>query len=206
MNAAIHADITCRTRKLTDQKDWDFFHNLHSFMDESKEIESTNRHRLLSHHLWFVRRVVVPLFGHTYTAVNGSKVNIKDVCEQDHILADFRYKKLPRLKDYVDLIESNDETEQAANKLIDIFSDNDDFVAWEFFTSPVLITGNRKAIFISCNPWMATLFTKIYKKPLPDKYFSVDYDLIFNNMKKADWINNGMGLDIKKEEKEKTYD
>ncbi len=200
MNAAIHADITCRARKLTDQKDWDFFHNLHSFMDESKEIESTNRHRLLTHHLWFVRRVVVPLFGHTYTAVNGSKVNIKDVCEQDHILADFRYKKLPRLKDYVDLIEPSEENLNLADKIIDSFSNQDDETL-NFFLSPAVITGNKLGVFVSYNPWMIDLFVRIYSRNPVTSVTPINYDAIFNNMKKADWINNGMGLDIKKEEK-----
>ena len=78
MNPATHARISVRQRggKLKD------YYAIHSFLDSTKELRSDHRHRIL-HTLWGVRRVVIPIFGHTITNADGREVNVKDLCERD---------------------------------------------------------------------------------------------------------------------------
>ena len=79
------------------------YYALHAFFDTTKELCSDNRHRLL-HNLWGIRRVVIPLFGAQLTTSDGHSVATKDVCEVDHVLADFSGKYLPTLSDFTSAI------------------------------------------------------------------------------------------------------
>src|SRR4051812_36474771 len=81
----------------------DDYYALHAFFDTTKELCSDNRHRLL-HNLWGIRRVVIPLFGAELRTSDGGSVQTKDVCEADHVLADFSGKYLPTLSDFTSAI------------------------------------------------------------------------------------------------------
>lgn len=68
---------------------------------------SDNRHRVLTHHMFWVNEVMLPLFGDYLVLENGKKVSIKDICEQ-HILEDFRMKFIPSVQDYLEEVPMKD--------------------------------------------------------------------------------------------------
>lgn len=199
MNAVIHTELTLNRFKLPKSgPDFNFFYRLHDFMDKSKEVEATNKHRALSHHMFFIKELVIPYFGHTYTATNGLKINIKDVLELDHVLADFRNKKFPNLVDYVDLIDHTEEVENAiqdferqVNFKSAFFDRNKEFL--NFLREPYYVTGKRKALLITINSWMANYIYSLCVKKDTSKIEFVGYEpsILFRNMKDAEWINDG---------------
>jgi len=81
----------------------DYIH-LHEKMDCSKAYISDNRHRVLTHTMFWVKEVMVPLYGSTLTNSDGKLVSVKDVCEQ-HILEDFRQRFIPTPQDFIQEME-----------------------------------------------------------------------------------------------------
>ncbi len=61
---------------------------IHEKMDCSKGEIGDLRHRLLTHHMFFVRECIVPIFGSTLVNSDGKEVSVVEVCEY-HILEDF---------------------------------------------------------------------------------------------------------------------
>lgn len=77
---------------------------LHEKMDCSKAWISDNRHRVLTHTMFWIKEVMVPIFGSYITLENGKKVSVKDICEQ-HILEDFKMKFIPTPQDFIQEME-----------------------------------------------------------------------------------------------------
>lgn len=84
----------------------DYIH-LHAKMDCSKGYMPDNRHRALTHNMFWILEVMVPLFGHTIINSDGLVVSVKDICEQ-HVLEDFRNKFIPTVQDYIQEMEFKD--------------------------------------------------------------------------------------------------
>lgn len=61
---------------------------IHEKMDCSKGEIGDLRHRALTHHMFFVRECIVPLFGSTITNSDGQEVSVVEICEQ-HMTEDF---------------------------------------------------------------------------------------------------------------------
>ncbi len=61
---------------------------IHEKMDCSKGEIGDIRHRLLTHHMFFVRECIVPIFGSTIVNSDGKEVSVVEVCEY-HIYEDF---------------------------------------------------------------------------------------------------------------------
>jgi len=84
MNAVMHCRIS--------QKRWggqeSDYRSIHELIDSTKVLCSDSRHRIL-HTLWGVQNVVVPILGDTLINSDGFIVNIKDLCERDHLLVDY---------------------------------------------------------------------------------------------------------------------
>lgn len=76
---------------------------IHNKMDCSKAYFPDNRHRALTHTLFWVFEVIMPLFGE-YIVVEGKNVPVKDVCEL-HILEDYAMKFIPTPQDFLQEIE-----------------------------------------------------------------------------------------------------
>ena len=155
MNAVHHTNISLKKSASTSEKDFDFFYKLHDFFDCSKEVESTNLHRIFFHNMWAVKRIIIPIFGHTHKCANGRSVNIKDDCESSHILADFKGKFIPNLKDYVSLL-ADDEGDKELFK--EFHEQNKDFLSQNsqvetLLLSPAKITGDIKSLWITHNTW-----------------------------------------------------
>lgn len=77
---------------------------LHNKMDSSKKYFSDNRHRALTHNMFFIFEVMIPIFGEYITNSAGKIVSVKDICEW-HILEDFGKKYIPNVSDYLSEME-----------------------------------------------------------------------------------------------------
>ena len=77
MNAQVHAELSVKRYK---GKPSDYY-AIHDFIDSSKEIESSNKHRLYYHSIYALKQVVIPIFGHTIRNSDGVDVNVKDMVE-----------------------------------------------------------------------------------------------------------------------------
>lgn len=195
MNAAIHAKLSLKSIKDSDGDDFEFFHDLHSFMDISKEIEPSNLHRCLTHHLHFVRRVVIPIHGHTYKSLSGSEVNIKDDMERNHLIADFRGKFMPSISDYAELIDCPIVIDEILKRNESLFDDCPQIK--EHLLSPLHITGRREALWLTCNSWyMGEIIPKVYGVDLEFNERLYAPSIFFSTMKFPSWIQNGMGPDL----------
>jgi hypothetical protein len=73
---------------------------LHNKMDCSKAYFSDNRHRALTHNMFFIFEVMIPLFGEYITNSAGKIVSVKDICEY-HILEDYGKKFIPNVSDFL---------------------------------------------------------------------------------------------------------
>ena len=77
---------------------------LHNKMDISKKYFSDNRHRALTHNMFFIFEVMIPLFGEYIDNSDGNTVSVKDICEY-HILEDYGKKFIPNVSDFLQEME-----------------------------------------------------------------------------------------------------
>lgn len=75
--------------------------DIHELMDSSKITFADNRHRVLTHNIWFITVILPKVFGHQRENSDGKKYNVKDIGEQ-HCLEDFRHKFIPTAQDYIE--------------------------------------------------------------------------------------------------------
>jgi hypothetical protein len=80
---------------------------IHKKMDCSKAYLSSNIHRTLTHHPFWIHEVMIPIFGDIIQNSEGKIVSVKDICEQ-HILEDFGGKYIPTAQDYFENVELKD--------------------------------------------------------------------------------------------------
>lgn len=165
---------------------------LHDFIDSTKELCSDNRHRVL-HTMWGIKRVIVPIFGHTLVNSDGKAVNVKDLCEQDHILPDYQLRFIPTLSDFVKSID----TEVANQFDFEQFSKSyeHDSELMELLLSPLANTGQQKSLLITHNSWFINeIVPKILKRKIEIKNFDISPNDLFDNMKFMLWMDNGSSL------------
>ena len=74
---------------------------IHSKMDCSKKYFPDNRHRMLTHNMFFIFEAIIPIFGEYITNKSGRKVSVKDICEL-HILEDYRMLFIPTAQDWLE--------------------------------------------------------------------------------------------------------
>lgn len=80
---------------------------IHEKMDCSKGWIADNRHRVLTHTMFWIKEVMVPIFGTYITNSSGKKVSVKDICER-HILEDFKMKFIPTPQDFIQEMDMKD--------------------------------------------------------------------------------------------------
>lgn len=188
MNAYIHAQISVKKRG-GDTAD---YYAIHDFMDCTKELCSDNRHRIL-HTMWGVKQVITPIFGHSLTNSAGKVVNIKDMCEQDHILPDYRERFIPTLSDFAFALDDskmpdwNDKIKRfhAQNKLPNDIK--------TLLLSPLANTGRLISLVFTHNSWF---INEILPRIFPDfEPLFIDFELspadFFNAMRFEMWMDNG---------------
>lgn len=100
MNPIIHTDSSLKKFGGDKEKDFKQYLTIHEKMDCSKAWIADNRHRVLTHTMFWVKEVMIPIFGSYITLSNGNKVSVKDICEQ-HILEDFRMRYIPTPQDFI---------------------------------------------------------------------------------------------------------
>ncbi|NBD31917.1 MAG: hypothetical protein GVY17_02810 [Cyanobacteria bacterium] len=94
MNPIRHCCIS-RGRWGGQEKD---YYPIHEFIDSTKELCSDCRHRILHTH-WGINQIVIPIFGQTLINSDGKAVDVKDMCERDHLLADYDNQFIPTLSE-----------------------------------------------------------------------------------------------------------
>jgi hypothetical protein len=186
MNPVEHCKISVSKRG----GEIDDYYPLHSFIDSTKELCSDNRHRVLHTH-WGIRRVIIPIFGHTIKISSGRLVDVKDICEQDHILPDYRNKFIPTLQDFTDELDDLNETEQKEINLTHIQYNQHQNIQ-ELLMSPFRITGQLKSLRITYNGWFCN---EIIPKLFPQRFSQIENELrLFEKMKFVEWMDNGAQL------------
>jgi hypothetical protein len=77
---------------------------IHSKMDCSKKYFPDNRHRLLTHNMFFIFEVIIPIYGEYITNSSGRSVSVKDICEL-HILEDYHMRYIPTPQDWLENLQ-----------------------------------------------------------------------------------------------------
>lgn len=185
MNSVIHSQISVRKRGGVIED----YLPIHDFIDSTKELCSDNRHRIL-HTMWGIKRVIVPIFGHTIINSDNKAVNVKDLCEQDHILPDYQQRFIPTLSDFVNAI--NDESVREYNFKEFAKSYENDKPLMELLLSPLSVTGLEKSLLLTHNSWFINeIVPKVLKRDVEIKNFEINPSDLFNNMKFKLWMDNG---------------
>ncbi|MBN9299965.1 MAG: hypothetical protein J0I41_23385 [Filimonas sp.] len=185
MNAVIHAQISVRKRGGTIED----YLPVHEFMDCTKELCSDNRHRIL-HTMWGIKRVIIPIFGHTIINSVGKIVNVKDLCEQDHILPDYQNRFIPTLADFVTEIDKTACAKFDFKKIATSYAA--DPVVHELMLSPLANTGMQAALLITHNSWFInTILPKLFNRKMEIRDFDITPADLFNNMQFQLWMDNG---------------
>ncbi len=190
MNPQVHAQISVkRCGGVIDD-----YYPIHFFMDSTKELCSDNRHRIL-HTLWGIRRVVIPIFGHTITNSDGKQVNIKDLCEYDHILPDYNMRFIPTLTDFVDAIDTTPLGDWQ-DQISAIHTQYQHLPAVrELLFSPLSITGKLESLLLTHNSWfLNAILPRIMDVPPRLESVSISPATFFNAMSFKLWMANGSGL------------
>ncbi len=186
MDPLRHANLSARRRGGSPED----YYALHSFFDTTKELCSDNRHRLL-HNVWGIRRVVVPLFGAELTTSGGAKIATKDVCEVDHVVADFSGKYLPTLGDFVSAIAPLPGEEARFEAIRGPYRGND--AAMKLLLSPHAVTGQVHSLLVTHNTWF---LSELLPRLCPDTPsiglpHGVPPDELFARMRFELWMDNG---------------
>lgn len=186
MNAILHSKISVSRRK----GEIEDYLPIHDFIDSTKELCSDNRHRVL-HTMWGIKRVIIPVFGRTLINSSGKEVNIKDLCEQDHILPDYRNRFIPTLSDFVDSLIFIPKLEQKIKEFQEEYIKDEELA--KLLLSPLSNTGKIESLLITHNSWFLNdIVPIILKRPKLIKTFTISPSLLFSNMRFEPWMDNGL--------------
>jgi hypothetical protein len=82
----------------------DDYVDIHAKMDCSKKYFPDNRHRILTHNMFFIFEVMIPIFGEHIINSDGKSVDVKNICEL-HILEDYHMKYIPTPQDWLENLQ-----------------------------------------------------------------------------------------------------
>lgn len=187
MNPVMHCRIS--------QKHWggqeSDYYSIHELIDSTKNLCSDNRHRIL-HTIWGINNVVIPIFGHTLINSEGKKVNVKDMCERDHLLVDYHQNFIPTLNDFVEAIEDIC-LKKLMPKIEKFHADYVDDSLSEIMLSPLAVTGQLKSLLLTHNSWFINrIIPKITKRPPIITEFNLCPAIFFETMRFEHWMDNGI--------------
>lgn len=187
MNPVQHAQISQKRRggELEDYID------IHALIDSTKMLCTDNRHRIL-HTFWGVQEVIIPIFGHQFQNSAGASIEVKDLCEKDHLLVDFHHRFIPTLSDFVAAMQDIP-TEGLAKRLERFHAeviDNPKLSAT--LLSPLSVTGQLKSLLITHNSWFInTILPMMGKSDAKFIEFDITPAMFFNLMRFELWMDNG---------------
>ena len=191
MNPIQHARISARKRGGEPED----YVEIHALIDSTKMLCSDNRHRIL-HTFWAVQEIVIPVFGHIITNSAGQTVDVKDLCEKDHLLPDFQHRFIPTLGDFVAAmgdLPPNLLGQGLAQRLEHFHADviQDDAISARML-SPLAVTGQLKSLLITHNSWFVNTILPMMQQGKPKLIeFDLAPELIFNPMRFELWMDNG---------------
>ncbi|USA46333.1 hypothetical protein NDN11_16840 [Acinetobacter sp. C26M] len=190
MNAMQHARISAK-RWGGEPED---YYELHAFIDSTKSLCSDARHRIL-HTLWGINSVVVPVFGHSLQNSAGKSIDIKDLCERDHLLVDYQQRFIPTLNDFVNAIDARQLPQNFEQHLEQLHHDYvQDKALSQLMLSPLALTGKLHSLLFTHNSWFIyDILPRIGQLPKLDNivYSPADF---FNAMHFELWMDNGMAI------------
>ena len=190
MNPVQHAHILVKRRggELEDYID------IHALIDSTKMLCTDNRHRIL-HTFWGVQEVIIPIFGHYFGNSAGQSIEVKDLCEKDHLLVDFHHRFIPTLGDFVAAMQDIP-TDGLAKRLEKFHCDViDDPKISATLLSPLAVTGQLKSLLITHNSWFInTILPMMGKSEAKFIDFDISPDFFFNPMRFELWMDNGMAV------------
>lgn len=168
------------------------YYPIHAFIDSTKTLCADARHRVLHTH-WAIHHVVLPIFGHTLVNADGKHVDVRDMCERDHLLADYGNRFIPTLADFVSTIEIADEAALKRN----IESFHTDFCGdrriADLMLSPLAATGELKSLLVTHNSWFVNeILPRIFGTEVVIQQFSIGPAQLFNAMRFEPWMDNGL--------------
>jgi len=166
---------------------------IHNFIDHTKSLCADARHRILHTH-WAVNHIVIPIFGHSLVNSEGKRVDVKDMCERDHLLVDYQNKFIPTLSDFVEAIPDR-EIDSNLKKRLETFHseyiDNNEIS--ELMLTPLAYTGRLNSLLITHNSWFVnTIVPKIFDTRPVIKDFIIEPSALFNAMNFELWMDNGI--------------
>ena len=168
------------------------YYPIHEFIDSTKSICADARHRILHTH-WAIQYIVVPIFGHTIINADGKHVDVKDLCERDHLLADYGNRFIPTLGDFIGAIEVEDEA--ALKQDIDTFHAEfcSDPATSELMLSPLTTTGAIKSLLVTHNSWFINaILPRVLGTTPAIRDFPISPSRLFNAMQFEPWMDNGL--------------
>lgn len=172
------------------------YYQIHAFIDSTKSLCSDARHRIL-HTLWGVNSVVIPVFGHSLQNSAGKSIDIKDLCERDHLLVDYQQCFIPTLNDFVNAIDAKHlpkNFEQQLEQLHQYYLQ--DKALSQLMLSPLALTGKLHSLLITHNSWFIyDILPRIGELPPLENivYSPADF---FNAMHFELWMDNGMAIPL----------
>ncbi|MEG0486413.1 MAG: hypothetical protein RR575_00610 [Acinetobacter sp.] len=192
MNAMQHARISAK-RWGGEPED---YYEIHSFIDSTKSLCSDARHRIL-HTLWGVNSVVVPVFGHSLQNSAGKSIDIKDLCERDHLLVDYQQRFIPTLNDFVNAIDATQlpkNFEQQLEQLHQYYLQ--DKTLSQLMLSPLALTGKLHSLLLTHNSWFIyDILPRIGLLPKLENILYSPADF-FSAMRFELWMDNGMAIPL----------
>lgn len=191
MNAMQHARISAK-RWGGEAED---YYEIHNFIDSTKILCCDARHRIL-HTLWGVSQVVVPIFGHSIQNSAGKSIDVKDLCERDHLLVDYQQRFIPTLHDFVDSI---DPQQLPAHFAIQIEQLHEQYInnpeISKLLLSPLNITGKLESLLLTHNSWfLGEILPQMGYGTFSLQPIGLTPADFFNAMHFELWMDNGMVL------------
>lgn len=190
MNPIQHARFSARRRGGVPED----YVAVHALIDSTKMLCSDNRHRIL-HTFWAVQEIVIPIFGHTLRNSAGREVDIKDLCEKDHLLPDFQNRFIPTLGDFVAAMDDLP-LPGLAQRLERFHADVvQDPVVSARMLSPLAVTGRLSSLLVTHNSWFVhTLLPQMGCKRPALHDMDIPPACIFDAMRFELWMDNGASL------------
>lgn len=190
MNATKHCEISV--------KRWggqhDDYRAIHNFIDHTKSMCSDMRHRIL-HNQWAVNDIIVPIFGHSIENSDGRHVDVKDLCERDHLLVDYHNKFIPTLSDFVETIDEDAlpaDFKKLVEELHASITDDHPEVS-RLLLSPLSNTGRFKSLIITHNSWFVNeVLPLMFATEQVSDNFALAPSILFNSMTPQLWMDNGI--------------